>query len=474
MFKNARKIRLLVLCLVFSTLLRPQAVQADSPLGMELTAGAAILIEAETGKVLYEKNAHQRMYPASTIKILTAMILLDFFEPHEFITVGAEVHMTPPLSSVGGHFQGETLTVENAVRALFLPSGNDTSNTVARAVATRSQPHGNMTIEQTEQYFAGLMNDLARELGATNSNFVNAHGFHHPEQVATAADLAMITQAAIQNPVIARIAAETSFEGYGAGTLPDPDVRTRMYTWRSHNALLNEESDFYFPYATGFKTGFTTPAGHCLVATATKDGVTLISVVLYSDIPGRWIDSIALFEYGFATYAHQTVQQAGVLGEVTLQNVRLGYDDVLEFAVDLPFTAFLSEAELQRVQRTFVFDEALIAPPAENEGGGVEEEGETRIILLAPIEEGDFLGTVIYTLDGEIIHSDMLVATRTVEERTFASDMAYYWDLVTTFVFSLRGIILGLGLLLFIIIVFIFISKIKGQRRRRNIYSTRW
>ena len=144
----------------------------------ELQAEAAILIEASSGTILYEKNATQKMYPASMTKMLTALVALDYFKPEDLIVVGSEINEVSLDSSKAGHELGETLTVENAIRGLIIPSGNDSANVVAAAVAKKAENDENMTFGKCEVVFTDLMNKKAEELGATNSHFANAHGYH--------------------------------------------------------------------------------------------------------------------------------------------------------------------------------------------------------------------------------------------------------------------------------------------------------
>ena len=144
----------------------------------ELTASAAILIEESTGTILYEKNADQKMYPASMTKVLTALVALDYFQPEELIKVGSEINEVSLDSSKAGHVVGETLTMKNAIRGLIIPSGNDSANVIAAAVARRAENDDSLSFRQCEAVFTDLMNKKAAELGAKNSHFANADGYH--------------------------------------------------------------------------------------------------------------------------------------------------------------------------------------------------------------------------------------------------------------------------------------------------------
>ncbi|MGN1231492.1 MAG: D-alanyl-D-alanine carboxypeptidase family protein, partial [Anaerotignum sp.] len=133
----------------------------------DVVAASAILIEASTGTILYEKNPDQKMYPASMTKMLTALVAMDYFEPEELIQVGTEINEVSLDSSKAGHQVGETLTMKNAIRGLIIPSGNDSANVVAAAVARRTENDENLGFAKCEAVFTELMNQKAKELGAT-------------------------------------------------------------------------------------------------------------------------------------------------------------------------------------------------------------------------------------------------------------------------------------------------------------------
>lgn len=242
--------------------------------GPAIRAGAAILVEEVSGMILYAKNEHQRRAPASTTKILTAIVALEKGNLDDVVTVSRRAART------GGSTlwlkAGDRLTLRELLEGLMLCSGNDAGVAIAEHIAG------------SERNFARMMNRKAKELGALNSNFQNPHGLRAPSHYTTAYDLARITCYALRNPEFARLVAarEEAIEWYQG-------EKTRKV--RNTNRLL-----WSFAGADGVKTGTTSEAGYCLVASATRDGRRFISVVLKS--PDRWGESARLLEYGFNNF----------------------------------------------------------------------------------------------------------------------------------------------------------------------------
>ena len=291
---------------------------------LDLTARAAILVEERTGRILYGKNENERMYPASITKILTAYVALQYLDPDDLIVIGREILLVPPGSSVARNQVGETKTVENMIRALIISSGNETSISIAVNVVRRRNGIQNVNYVEAMAEFMDIMNEQARSFGAFNTNFTNPHGFHDDNHFTTAYDMALIIRAALQNPLIRRISAEAEFVGNGADNRAAPGAFTQEYDWTSRNLLIVEESPFFYPYASGIKTGFHDQASDTLASTAMRNNINLIAVVLYSPMPGRWNDSIKLFEYGFNFFDFEVVQEAGaVIGQVEVDKLGL-------------------------------------------------------------------------------------------------------------------------------------------------------
>ena len=256
------------------TRISPAAARATPvPLGpgeLPLYAEGAIVIDALSGAVLYEKNADARYYPASTTKVMTALMVIEAGD------LDREVEIADEDSRVGESGldikPGERYSRRLMLLGLMLKSANDVAHALGRDNAG------------TMPAFAEKMTLRARELGATNTSFRNPHGLHHIEHYTTARDLALIGRAAMAQPLFRQIVATRSFT-WPASTGPRPVA--------GHNKLLT-----LFPGCTGIKTGFTNPAQHTFVGGALRGGKEVISAVLRDTRQGKWDDSMLLLSYG--------------------------------------------------------------------------------------------------------------------------------------------------------------------------------
>ncbi len=240
----------------------------------DVVGKAAVLMEMQTGKILWEKNKEAPRPPASTAKILTALVTLDRVPLKEIVTVS--ITAIANKSSAVALKNGERLAVQDLLYALLLQSSNDAALALASHV-------GGSTPK-----FVQIMNQKARSLGALHSKFFNPTGLPHHGQVTTASDLALITKAALANPEFRRI------------------VATKSYPWKSSTweGALDNSNDLLKSYdgAIGVKTGNTREAGYCLVAAAQRGDETLITVVLGSQEKAVWRDAKNLLDFGFKSF----------------------------------------------------------------------------------------------------------------------------------------------------------------------------
>ena len=256
--------------LVFAALLVLSTQGARSQ-DLPLAAQSAALVDSYSGEFLYTKNPDAKEYPASSTKILTALIVIEAGNLDQLVTVAPEDTKVEPSSL--DLKPGQQFTRRQLLFGMLLKSANDVAMCLARDNAG-SVPE-----------FAEKMNLRAAELGATSSHFVNPHGLHDPNHYTTAHDLVLIARAAMQQPLFRQI------------------VSTIYYTWkvpngqveelRNHNRLLR-----HFAGCNGLKTGYTRPAQQVLVSSALRGGHEVISVVLHTDKPGIWVDSKTLLTYG--------------------------------------------------------------------------------------------------------------------------------------------------------------------------------
>ncbi len=240
----------------------------------DIAAKAAILMDPLTGEILYGKNERERLPMASTTKIMTALVVLERCSLEERVVITEEAARVG--ESSGWLSPGETLTVEQLLYALLLQSGNDA------AVALANHAGGSV------RAFVEMMNRRAEELGAWDTQFANPHGLDQEGHFTTAYDLALISSKAMQMDAFRRIVSTRRYEIPWPGH-PHPRV------YYNKNRLLTS-----YPHTTGIKTGYTLKAGRCLVASAAKGDMELISVVLHSD--DYWNQSELLLEYGFSNF----------------------------------------------------------------------------------------------------------------------------------------------------------------------------
>lgn len=457
--KNCFK-KLVVIMLVLTTFIN--TVVFANPSEPTVNAEAAILMEAETGTVIYEKNAESKMYPASMTKILTALVTLDYFDYDALVTVGNEINEVTLDSSKAGHIKGETLSVENLIRGLLIPSGNDSANVLAAAVAKKVENNNELSYPECEKIFTNLMNEKAKSLGCKNSNFANAHGYHDDNHYTTAYDMALIAKEALKNETIKKIASEKSFSGDGAGNTLETNTTlvTQEYNWKSHNLLI-ADGEYNYEYATGLKTGFTDQAGDCVAATAEKDGTQLIAIIMNSEDPNRWIDAKNLFEYGFNNFSINTLQKSGdVIEKVKLINNNKLNGDTLDVIVKEDISEYIFNGDINNITKEISYNEEFIADN--------KDDSDNTIRLKAPISKDAEIGKITYKLNDETIKESKLYAASDVEKSSIISSIKYFFKNLFNNIFSIKGLITILIIIIIIIIIIIF--KNLGNRRKRNSY----
>lgn len=266
-------------------------LDAEWPAGPSVSSETAILIEASTGTILYAKDAHKQMYPASITKILTTLIATEECALDEQVTFTAETLATIPYDSSRIWVDdGEYLPMEDCLAAILIVSAND----VAAGVAEH--------ISGSLDAFADLMNQRAAELGCLNSHFVNAHGYHDPGHFTTAYDMAQIGRAFFENDLLCSLARERSFKIDASEGQPD-DI------WEFNKNQLLETRAYEYEYLVGSKTGYTDKAGQTLVSCAQKDGMKLICVVMNAKTPNQYKDTVTLFDFGFSNFTTANIYE---------------------------------------------------------------------------------------------------------------------------------------------------------------------
>ncbi len=339
------------------------SVSVEWPTGPEISSETAILIEAETGTILYEKNMHQQMYPASITKILTCLIAEEEGNLDDSVTFTQEVLDTIPSDSSRIWVNaGESLTLDECLQAILIASANDVAAGVAEYIA------GSL------DEFADLMNERAAELGCEDSHFVNPHGYHDENHYTSAYDMAQIARAFFSVDLLCTYSSSTTLHLYpSAGR----DVETLE---NSKNQLLSGRT-YEYEYLVGSKTGFTDQAGQTLVSCAQKDGMRLICVVMNAESPQQYVDTIELFEFGFNYFSTVNISE----NDTTYVSGISSYDvDVIDVLGDS--TPLLS-----------MDTDAFVVLP-----NGADFTSVSSYITLAEEEESG-LATVHYLYDGHAV-----------------------------------------------------------------------
>lgn len=253
------------------------------PAGPQIGAESAIIMEANTGAILYSKNIHEQLYPASTTKILTCLVAAENSSLDEMVTFSHNaVFSIPRGSSNMGMDEGQSITMEECLYGILIGSANEVANAVAE--------HVGGSIEG----FAEMMNEKARELGCTDSHFVNANGLHDDNHYTSAYDLATIARAFYKNELLAKISGMPSYHFEPTATQPDD------FILRTHHKIVNNE--YPCEGIIGGKTGYTDNSRQTLVSCAERNGMKLICVIMKEESPKQFTDTVDLFQYGFSNF----------------------------------------------------------------------------------------------------------------------------------------------------------------------------
>ena len=388
---------------------------ADAP---EISSGTAVLIDNKTNRVLYDKNANERMFPASTTKIMTAILVLENCDLDETVTASYDALMSIPEGYVTAEIQGEEqFTVEQLLEMLLVHSANDAANVLAEYVGG--------SIES----FISMMNTKVNELGLTNTHFTNPYGLQEDNHYTTAYDLAEIMQYCIQNDDFRRIAGSVSC------SIPATN-KSGVRSYTSTNQLILPDSPNYYSYVTIGKTGFTTEAGRCLVSCAYRNDIELTCVILGGTlspdgISSRFTDSITLYEYGFNHFSLKNIANPGdIITAIEVPNATPSTKS-LDLAFVDSIYALVNNSDLDTNYIPEIYLNSDIS---------------------APIAEGDVLGKAIYTIDGISYEAD-IVATHTVENSQLLQ-----------FILQIGGLFIA-----FLITFVIFFSNKKKKKDLSNI-----
>ncbi|MGI6153609.1 MAG: D-alanyl-D-alanine carboxypeptidase family protein [Christensenellaceae bacterium] len=413
-----KRIAFLLIILVLALLGSNTAFAANEPFDdTPYTTTSYILFDQHTGDMLHQKSPDEKIYPASTTKLMTALLLLEEKGLEGEMTVGEEVNpFNAETSTLMNLIQNETIPVKDVFYGLLLPSGND----AAAAIAVH--------VSGSVDAFVARMNERAKELGMNNTNFVNPHGlapeYANDTHYSTAADMAKLAFEVSKHEEILEAVKTQSY------TVKPTNLKAEERVLQNTNYLMNtppnraedeEIVDMRYQYATGMKTGLTQNMligpeeeyvgwNGCLVASAEKDGVALVAVI-YGDntekARERWRLAVNLFEYGFARHIKVDISQYIQPVQMEEQLSNFAEDDAAQGMLAL------STASNMEIPESVAVDSETAAALAD---GSLTIESSVEITkpLEAPVAENEEMGTVTYTINGEALFSVPLVATRQV------------------------------------------------------------
>ena len=400
-YKNTMEKVLIVLALIIFVLIGGigtlgNYVLANNTIsGPDINAESALLIDNKTNKVLYSKDMNKKMFPASTTKILTAILVLENHSLDEKVTASYNAVMTIPSGYSTASIQiDEVLTVEQLLELLLVHSANDAANVLAEYTGG--------SIDS----FVAMMNTKINELGLSDTHFTNPYGLQDNNHYTTAHDLAIIMQYCLKNDDFRKIAGQASC-AISSTNKSEP----RKYS--STNELLIAGNSNYYPNLIAGKTGYTSEAGECLVSAAYNDNLELVGVILNSN--NRFKDTRSLYNYGYTNFSIKNiVNEKDIITNVEVKNATKDTKNLnLLVSEDIPVLANNSD-DLSKIEPQITLNSDI----------------------KAPIEDGQVLGKVSYSVNG-ITYSTDLIAANNVEKSNFVLYCLY-----------------GLGILILILIIY--------------------
>lgn len=407
--------RKFIFAFIFTLVIFSTSVLGVNTDNLSISSPSCLLIEESTDTIIYEKDSNVKMYPASTTKILTALLTLENGNLSDVVTVSHEA-----ISELEGGYvtmyisEGEELTVEQLLNILLVPSGNVAGNVLAEYVSG--------SIDN----FVSLMNNRAIELGCTNSHFTNPYGKHDVAHYSTAHDLYIIAKSAMKYDMFREIVCKTSYV-----LAPTNKHSKNDRTLYSTNDLIKPSSSSYFEDAIGIKTGYTSQAKDCLVAAASKNNLTFYAIVLGAEKNGsgisyRYIDCKKLFDFAFNNYMFRTIRSKDSVVETVEVQGGTNSTKNLNVVIDNTVSALISSDDMY----TSFIPEVSI----DN--------------LSAPINKGDIVGSISYNINGTIYSSNLIAETNV--------DKSYLFILV------------DIGIIIAILIMIKFVISPKKHKNSRK------
>ena len=421
------------------------------PQGPLIGANSAIVMDADTGIILYEKNVHEKLYPASTTKLLTALLASENSTMDEVVTFSRNaVFGIERNSSHIGIDVGEELTMEQCLYGILLGSANEVSYAVAEHVA------GDL------DSFVAMMNERAAALGCVDTHFINANGLPDENHYTTAYDLALIARECYKNEIISKISGTTYYK------IPPTNIQEEERPLTNHH-LLMPGLQYEYPYIIGGKTGYTDEARQTLVTCAEKDGLRLICVIMKEESPNQFLDTVALLDYGFDSF--QKLNIAANETGYSMDNANFFHTNVDILGSSKPLLTIHSTGDII-IPKTAVFSDATAEITYTTENAN-------SVATLSYYFGGAYVGetTIDYINDGttDFEFAKIITATSTIEPVPVEKETKTVFINIKT-VIIIVFVIIGIIFILFVIRAIInnvYFSKRRRRRSKRRKYRYR-
>ncbi len=453
-----RNRRLIILLIVTAVLFSIVPVTASAEFGGTVNSDHVLMMDLDSGLIIYEKDAYSMAFPASTTKIMTCIVVLENCDNlRDKIEISKIVNDFGKGNSLMGLSAGDKVRVKDLLYGLMLPSGND-------AAAVLAEHFGG-----GYEGFAEMMNVKAKELGMENTHYVNPHGLHDEEHYTTAYDMAILVRYAMQNGDFKAIVCTPSY------ACPSTDKMEERTLYNSNRFLNPKEKnkDYNWSAVTGVKTGFTNNAGGCLVTTASRNGKNLLCVILgdRSDgQEGRWSESRALLEYGFETLTTAEISELGI-PEQTISVPNAASDDAENGMLALTLGDSSSTVTLTKDML------GAIASGAARVEVDIELDG----VVSAPIASNQKMGTATISYNGNTLGTVDVFASRAVVEKqeAAASESPSGSPDGNSLIGGPPSVISGQGPSVYLIVaaviivlmILLVIFRIKNRRRRKRRHN---
>lgn len=383
---RVKKILILLIMSIFIFNTSVSYCNSDEP---KISAESAILIDSSTEKIIYSKDAHKKMYPASITKILTAILAIENCNLNDIVTIPYEAISSIPSGYTVVSLQaGEQLTVEQLLKVMLVHSANDAANAIAYHIS------GSL------DNFAITMNNKVSELGLENTHFTNPSGMHNENHYSTAYDLSIIMKYCMKNSTF------RTLSSLKYCTIPATNKYDERVFNTTNELLIYDnrevESNYYYKYAIAGKTGYTTQAKNCLISVSNKDDLELICVVLSvglypNNLSAKFVDTKAIFEYGYDNYTLRKIrEQNAIATQIEIANATKETKN-LDLLISDSLIALVHKDDLK----------TEFSPEIEIDDN-----------LFAPIAQGSVVGKITYNIDG-IQYSSDLYASHSVEKSSF-------------------------------------------------------